>query len=284
MNKANLFLVGAPKAGTSTLYDVFSTVEDITVPKMKELNYFFSGVVNSYTIKRVKSLIDYDAIFKKGSTRYYLDASPSYLKCTDSARLISEYNKDSKIIIVLRDPVKRAYSNWKMDYYEGYVNSSFKSLFKKDYLSNENCIQFDYFKASCYYEGVKRYIDYFGRGNVMVLFFEDLVNAPDLFYQDINDFLNVNINSDMFSLKSNPARVPRSYLLHKVFKVKVLRYITSRILPQGIKNLGRSLVFNTNKKDDFNLSQEEVESYKKYFIEDIHKTEALLDINLSGWK
>ena len=284
MEKVNLFLVGAPKAGTSTLYDVFSKVADITTPKVKESNFFFYGDINSYTIRKINNLDDYHATYFFNLSRYYLDATPSYLKSKRTCDAIHDYNPDAKIIIVLREGVSRAFSNWKMDFNEGYTKDSFRTLFDCDFSLDVERVQFDYYKASLYSASVNEYIAKFGKENVLVLLFDELYNDKASFYSKISRFLDVEIREELYSLKTNPARVPKSNFIHNIYKNKFLRKYLGMVLPSSFKAKCRKIVFSDVKKDTTILDANELAYYKKFFIDDVEKLEKDLGIDLSGWK
>lgn len=109
--KAPSFLViGAQKAGTSALYQYLSRHPHIIGSNPKELNYFSCD-------KRF-SMGDefYHSHFPKinGGHEITFDASPSYLHNNRAFERIYNYNPEIKMIVLVRDPVERAYSAWNM--------------------------------------------------------------------------------------------------------------------------------------------------------------------------
>ncbi len=283
MKKVNLFVVGAPKAGTTTLFQVLSSLNCISSPKIKEPNFFFTGDYNSYTIKKVKSLYQYHSLYQDKEYIYKIDASPSYLKCPESAYKIKKYNENAKIVIIIRDPIDRAISNWKMDLTEGFTRGDFKSLFLADLNSNSTRIQFDYFKSSCYSGGIERFYSFFKRENVLVLLFEHLQNSPNFFYDRISHFLGIEIDNSLFNTHVNAAKSPRNYFLHEIYKNKSIRSLLGPFLPLSIKNLTRKAVFQRSESPSLhvNFSREEM---LPYFEEDTLAVERLLGVNLKGWR
>ncbi|MGY8932505.1 MAG: sulfotransferase, partial [Flavobacteriales bacterium] len=127
MRKPNLFLVGAPKAGSSLLWTMLKEHKDIffsTNPE-KEINYFSYDELthNSYYKDyKVKSEYDYLKVFKKGqSVKYLVDGSVSYFAYPSIPKKLYEFNSDAKIIVIVRDPILRAFSHYNMDKRMGYV-------------------------------------------------------------------------------------------------------------------------------------------------------------------
>ena len=121
MRKPNLFLVGAPKAGSSLLWTMLKEHKDIffsTNPE-KEINYFsYDELIHnsSYKDYKVRSENDYLKVFKKGqSVKYLVDGSVSYFAYPLIPKKLYEFNSDAKIIVIVRDPVLRAFSHYNMD-------------------------------------------------------------------------------------------------------------------------------------------------------------------------
>ena len=140
--KPNLFIVGAAKAGTSALHAILSEHPNIFMSPVKEPNYFSSDLLvdnfNSEQKKKfknekiqflnngavrpchqlyVRNKTDYLRLFKDADSKvkYCGEASVSYLFSKIAAQKIKEFNPVSKIIIILRNPVERAFSHFLMD-------------------------------------------------------------------------------------------------------------------------------------------------------------------------
>jgi hypothetical protein len=115
IDKANLFIIGAQKCGTSTLYDNLMKYDGIYGGKIKEKNFFSHESIFKQGILWYHNLFPKVSIFYKlPETRYFLDASPSYLAHKVSADKILKYNPNAKFIVMMRNPVDRAFSAWNM--------------------------------------------------------------------------------------------------------------------------------------------------------------------------
>jgi hypothetical protein len=115
VDRANLFIIGAQKCGTSTLYDNLIKYDSIHGGEIKEKNYF------SHESRFQNGSVWYHNLFSKVSffyrlpkKHYFLDASPSYLAHKDAADKILKYNPEAKFIVMMRNPVDRAFSAWNM--------------------------------------------------------------------------------------------------------------------------------------------------------------------------
>ena len=114
--KVDFFIVGAPKAGTTSLYHYLNQHPAIEMSRIKEPNFFSSkSLKESGTYYRsiiVDNQEDYHSLFNLGNEGVLFgDASVSYLFYNDVANKIKNYNHLAKIIIVLRNPIERAFSS-----------------------------------------------------------------------------------------------------------------------------------------------------------------------------
>ena len=114
--KADIFIAGGQKCGTTALFQFLTKHPDIIGAKSKEVDFF------SYTSMFEKGVDFYHNQFPNDprnrlkkilQPKHYLDASPSYLHDESphvTSKRIYQYNKKAKAIIVLRDPIERAIS------------------------------------------------------------------------------------------------------------------------------------------------------------------------------
>lgn len=113
-SKVNLFIIGSQKCGTTTLFDNLELHPNVYGGR-KEKNFFShkylyeKGFVWYYTLFQTKKIF-----FRWFSNNYYMDASPSYLPSKEVAKKIHAYNPEAKFIIMMRNPVDRAFSAWNM--------------------------------------------------------------------------------------------------------------------------------------------------------------------------
>lgn len=123
--------VGAQKAGTTTLYKLLKMHPDIEVPR-KELHYFNRD--GKFGPDHRPLAGGYDELHQ----RYYFDTpiageiTPLYMYWRPSIARIHAYNPDAKIIVLLRNPVSRAYSQWGHYMRKGIPFAPFESRIKKE--------------------------------------------------------------------------------------------------------------------------------------------------------
>ena len=178
MKKVDIFVVGGAKCGTTWLHNVLALRSDVSLPEQKETNFFafmgeevhFTGPhddenTNKYT---VRSLEKYHSLFDIGK-RYWIEVCPSYLYVEKSAKNIFEYNPNSKIIIILRDPVARAWSNYQHLVRDGAETESFEKALELEVAREKSgWVWFwNLYRQGLYVEQVRRYLDIFPKANVL---------------------------------------------------------------------------------------------------------------------
>ncbi len=110
--KVSLFIVGAQKAGTSALHQYLVKHPNVLGGKQKEINFFNHHEKFSRGVEWYHSQFKSSTYFNLG--KIYVDATPQYLSNIGIAKKIYEYNPKAKIVILLREPVSRAFSAWNM--------------------------------------------------------------------------------------------------------------------------------------------------------------------------
>jgi len=129
----NLFIVGAPKAGTSSLYVYLAHIPGIFMSQVKEPNYFSRKTIPDHSrVKPIRDKSKYLGLFKKVKDEKIIgEASPSYLSDPEAPKLIHDIIPDAKIITSLRDPVERTLSFYLMHARSGLVKGSFHEELQK---------------------------------------------------------------------------------------------------------------------------------------------------------
>jgi hypothetical protein len=169
----NLFVVGAAKAGTTSLWRYLDQHPDVFMAPVKEPHYFSSFVPGLFPA--VKDEDEYLRLFADaGNATLRGEASPSYLWDPRSPAAIVRTCPDAKIVIALRDPVERAYAfYWTGVKYGGRTESFLEAVQRELALPKEEWPSTLYVGYSLYADAVQRYQDAFGDA-VTVVFFEDL--------------------------------------------------------------------------------------------------------------
>ena len=282
--KVGFFIVGAPKAGTTSLFHYLNTHPEIKMSSAKEPNYFSDKELFDqglyYGTSRIDTLQKYNSLFSgRKKEKLMGESSVSYLYYSEVPKRIKVYNTDSKIIVMLRNPVDRAFSHYLMDYRLGLTSESFESEFNiKIGLKFQQ-----YFLLGNYSSQVKRYIDVFGRENIHFIWYSDFKKNTSLELEKVFDFLSLNTNYCLdFNKVHNSFFMPKNNIVRKIYSIIWLRKVLVSLIPSTFISLIKSILFNKGNKPK--ISVEVRNSVSLYFEKDIEILENLLSVNLERWR
>ena len=187
---------------------------------LKETFYFAPHAVQNNASDVIRDKKEYLKLFENASGYTAVgEATPIYLWDPDAPKLIHQTVPHARIIMSLRDPIERAYSNYLMKKKYSGMKSSFYDELMRDYKSEEKLFGRStmYVEFGMYYEQVKRYFDIFGREQVKVIVFEEFVQHPEQTVNEVLAFLGVNYTVTAIREQYNPYSVPRSPLALWIF-------------------------------------------------------------------
>jgi sulfotransferase family protein len=241
----NLFLVGAAKAGTTSLYAALARHPEIYMSPMKE-PHFFSRIQPAARweafFPHVSDEEEYLALFGGAADEPVVgEASTSYLWDREAAGRISRAVPQAKILIVLRDPVDRAYSHYRNDVREGMERRTFLEALEAERRNGAGGWGASSLYIDCgrYAGQVARYLDRF-EGRVMALFFEDFVDDQAGVIAGVHEFLGVQPASGGPGERMNPGSQPRNRLSGAVLASGRLRAVVRFTVPRGARARLRS--------------------------------------------
>ncbi|MDE0154166.1 MAG: sulfotransferase [Gammaproteobacteria bacterium] len=242
INPVDFLIVGAQKSGTTTLFETLSKHPRIFIPQLKECKYF-SCMAGNYVgpgatggNKYIKSLEEYQGLFKKAKPGQLCgDVSPDYLYYYQNAvpKILDEINAQVPIIIVLRNPIDRAYSNYLMQVRERREELTFEDALESEAerISAHWVWDWCYVDIGLYAEQVKAYMDNFDR--VLVLLFEeDIVTGQAT--NKILDFLNLeSLPQSLSNVHANRSGYPKNWLLHRM----TMGVLLDELIVRKVKNV-----------------------------------------------
>ena len=201
MTTPDFLIVGAAKAGTTSLYKYLDQHPEIfmTTPKEPCFFAFANEQIHFYTEKPafITNPADYLKLFNDcGNAKCRGEASTPYLylyrKTIDNIqKYISESHKYLKIIILLRNPVERAFSQYVMYRALGLENLNFRDAVNAEKSRMAENYHFDYFYVDRgnYYHQVKAYSENFQQ--IQIILFDDFTDNPEKTIRDCFKFLNI---------------------------------------------------------------------------------------------
>lgn len=295
MTLPNFLCVGAPKSGTTTLYDILKEHSDIYLSEFKEPRFFDLNKNYKYGLQWYKN-----EYFNNYCNETAIgEFTPTYLASNEAPkRILESLGKNVKLIFLLRNPVDRAYSQYLHRVRDGIENEGFINALSlennrlKQYLAEDDQISFiyhSYIYQGLYFKHIRKYLDNFDRNNMFfIVFEEDFILNKQKMITEILTFLNVKSIPLDLSLHSNPAAVTRFRLirnmLNKDFFIKqsVNKLIKSTLIKQKINNKLRSFLIKPKQPPKIS-DQDRVYIYQTYFQKDVIKLEKLLKRNLNIW-
>ena len=294
--RPNFFIVGAAKSGTTSLANYLSQHPDIYMPTIKEPK-FFSVSDNTFPHKgRGDSMVDnnvikerctYEMLFKPGSgCKARGEASVDYLYFPTVAKKIKEYNPESNIIILLRNPVERAFSAYMHMVRDVREDLSFEDALEAEpYRKSMNWEFFWYYSDLGFYSSqVKRYLEHFSRRQVHIILFESLKENPLKVIQRIYRLVGVDASFvPDISIKYNISGVPKKKWLHNIItQPNAIKSSIKLFFPTSFRRtLSRKLV-------QANLSKVEIRHQTKKLLvelyrEDIFNLQKSVHLDLTHW-
>ncbi len=297
----NFLLVGAPKCGTSSLYKYLVQHPEIFMPANKEPMFFISEIYSRLSKNDprreladrilIDTLPDYQELFKSASleAKALGEASAAYLYHHKVAiPNIQKYLGDVRIIIILRNPVERAYSSYYHLVRDGMESLSFEAfLGEEKNRKAENWDILNYpFGVGLYYKQVEAYLNNFSE--VLVLQTRDLADMPELVCQNVFRFLGVDHTFvPNTSFKLNATGEVRSHLLNKIISddnmIKhISKSVLQRILPnETIKNISKSMRRRNMYKKQMN--DDTRKRLNNMYRSDVENLQSLINQDTSDW-
>jgi hypothetical protein len=226
----NLFVVGAGRAGTTSLWSYLRQHPQIFMSKLKE-PHFFSGETPPQQ-RFVHDESEYKALFRPGRDLPFRgEASPSYLWHPAAPEAIARVQPESRIVISLRDPISRAFSSYRLRRRNRIDRRPFLDALREG-LSLPNGELPQYFRAGQYLGPVTTYLQTFP-GRVHVLVFEELADDTRREVDRVFEFLGVAPIAeqlDLTPLKRSAA--PRNALARSLYSTRLRSAARAVVPPQ----------------------------------------------------
>jgi hypothetical protein len=290
----NFFIIGAAKAGTTTLFDILNQYSQVYFPVQKEPSFFCD-----------------DEYYKNGvewySTTFYAkanhfkargDATPRYLFWGGKVvpRMQNLYGDYLPLILaIFRDPVKLAYSYYWQNVREGREKLSFRDALAKEsdrlakyssFLSYRGRITYLYSQIGSYASQLKPYLEVFPKEKFLFLVTDDFQNFSQL-TEELEMFLNLNHKDWPKPVVSNRARLPRNPALHQWFlRRSKTKELLKKFLPSyELRHRLKTMMIDINLKaiNYPSLEPDIASRLRQQYKPEVQKLEKIIDRDLSDW-
>ncbi len=294
----NLFIIGAPKSGTTALAEYLGSHNNIFVTTPKEPHYFATDLDDYCVVKTDK---EYKSLFTKttGLEKVLSEASVYYMYSEVAIANMAKYCPDAKLIAMLRNPVDMVYSMHSQLLQSANENIlSFKEAWASvpDRQSGNKippgckCSKvLDYHNIAKYAHQLKRVYDHYPKNQVQIVLFDDFIENPLSTYKEALRFLDIPYDERHYFPVVNSNTRPRSYFIDSFIKKQNPSVMLAKNLLK--KLIGKSQLGLLEKLDSINtlphkrlpledtLRREIISVYQ----DDIAELQSLLAIDLSNW-
>lgn len=296
MNKPNFLIVGAQKSGTTSLYNYLNQHPEIFMCPIKEPGFFVfhflklphQGIGDYQWNKKIRDFNDYTRLFSAVKNETMIgEASVSYLYHYKGAiPKIIEMLGDVKIVIILRNPVERAYSA-----YMHLVRDDRECLSFEDGLEEEAQriadnwnILWHYTSVGFYYKQVQAYLENFSQ--VKVFLFDDLKKDPQGLLKGLYGFLGVD---DAFvpgnlGERYNATGIPKNRFIYNLLKKpNRIKSMIKPFISERKRRKVRERIVKHFVKTKPDMEPDTRARLVELFKEDILALQDLIDRDLTCW-
>lgn len=287
----SLFILGAAKSGTTSLYEILKRHPDVYMSFVKEPMFF--------------SKDDYYAMGKEWyaqtffpattRTRWQGDATPHYLYWADkvAARMQKDLTDTARFIIILRDPAERAYSwYWNM-IKEGEEKLSFEEALAQETarikttpsLKALGSMKYGYKKGSRYASQIKYFLNCFPTDRFLFLLQEDLKDAHAKTLSKLYAFLDIR-PIEAIPQKSNPSVQPYSHNLQNLLRQRSAgKEVLKRLLPFKLRHSLKTYLLERNRRPFTypKMNAETLYMLRHEFASEVTELQSLINRDLAHW-
>ena len=287
MNLPNLLIVGAAKSGTTSLHNYLKQHPDIFMSNHKEPHFLINNEIGVNRIpKGINNLQDYSNLFSNGvSYKYRGESSAMYLQFPEIAiKNIDRYlNEDVKIIIMLRNPIERAFSGYQhVKRYNLDEDLDFEDaieISEQRYFTNNNITPASrYIHIGMYNEFVRKFKTKF-KTNVHIIIYKDFINNTNQELSRLFSFLGIkDVQIDFNKQYMVGGWKWKNDLFRKIF---MKRHFLKKFIPfkRLIKAAFKSFATDSVEKIDDTIREKLIGIYKN----DIKNLSTFLNIDLNFW-
>lgn len=289
----DFIVIGAPKSGTTSLFHYLRKHPQIYLPLDKYAEFFSDEHALSQGIHHLFN----DRYREASSSQRLGKVTPQYMAHPLVPRRIKSTFPKIKLIALLRNPIDRAFSDFRMRQKVNREDRCFRvaalSLIEKNYRISESgdsgipiAENDGYLAKSMYYDILQLYLRDFNSSSMLILFSEHLRGDPFSTLQRIYRHINVD---DTF----RPSNIGNQYhqggqkrfegLLPALQRVKPLKWIWNKLLPEDrraflVRQMNEKIL--TKSVPPPKLDPDLRRSLVRYFREDVRQLEDTFDLEV----
>jgi|TARA_R110001583_G_scaffold7158_6_gene35670 hypothetical protein len=264
-NTSHVIIIGAMKAGTTSLYDYFLDHKDICSCVVKEPE-FFSETMNH----GVKS-VNYQELWPDyNGEKYVLESSTGYTRFPREkgvAKRMYDSGIKPKFIYLVRDPVKRIESH--QNFMSRYIEYNMPATHS------------DVLETSNYYLQLKQFLKYFPKGDLLVLDFDDLKTKPQSVVNKITDFLDIAEHEISNTIHNNETLYP-SFFEMSIKSLSLFKK-SRHLIPESVAIKVKKFISKFSQSKKIALTSNEITEIKNHLKDDMKSLKKEFNINIEKW-
>ncbi|WP_457571127.1 sulfotransferase domain-containing protein [Desulfovulcanus sp.] len=243
----DFFIVGAARSGTTSLYYYLKQHHDIFMPPNNKEPAFFVFMDRKYSPSGITTIESYEKIFEGSRKDQKIgEASTVYLYRHDIAidkikKLYGGMYSKLRALIILRNPVDRAYSHYLWAKREGLEDLAFENAIKQDVISTrlgslKNGFVYDYIGYGMYYNQVKHYLDTFRL--VKIILFDDLAKNTQKTIDSVFSFLGVSaidVNLKIYNTAGIPCGLHSRLFYNFLWQENIVKLALKKATPKVLR-------------------------------------------------
>jgi len=308
----NFFLVGAPKAGTTSLYHYLGQHPEIYISPIKEPGFFaeefrpenFATDLQPRMMRELRDTEaylagpmiekrhggfvmnweDYQKLFRgSGDEPAIGEGSVHYLWSPSAARNISARIPGARILMLLRDPASRAFSQYLNGVTAGAIGVPFYEHFQRGlHHGPEFDVTHPFLEFGLYYQHLRRYLDHFPREQIWIGLYEDYRDRQSKTLEEVFRFLGVDPHVKLATPgRHREARVPRNLRLGQLLKRSGIWRAGRKLLPERWRTAVKSAALRP--RNEVRLEPRDRARLIEYYRQDVVKLADLIGRDLSPW-
>lgn len=297
----NLFIIGAPKCGTTHVAHSLSEHTQVFLPYPKETGFWAMDMQRPKSVSNINTLDDYLSLYSSAQAqhKYLIDGSVIYLASPLAITNILKFHANAKFVIMLRNPVEQVQS-WHReqvfnfnenitDFWEAWLLQDTRARGKSLPPRVTEPLRIQYASYCALGDQLDRAAKIIPSEQLFIGFLDDLQNDPEAFYSKLQSFLDLTHDSIGLSGAIKPRHEHRYSLLASWYQkppkplTPIVRQIKKKLRTnKNTLNWIKRLL--AKESDNFRLSEEQLKVLHAEFDPQIQKIEAITGRDLTHWK
>lgn len=290
--KIDLAIVGAQKAGTTSLKNYMSEHPEIYTHAQIECAYF--NTAKDYEKGWDHTLATYFPDLPKHLKSKLVMKNAGLYDIEEGIERLKAHNPEMHLVLLVRNPLERAWSSYTMEKTAGWLKRDFSEVIdelRKGQWEYTDQMYRLFVRLGLYSEQIKTMLKYFPESQIHVYRFEDMKNEPERICSEIFGFLGVdsNFKPNLKRVHNKTTKPKSEWLADRIMSLRrnhnPVKKFAKKILPQKLfTNVGNTLIeFNKSNEPYGKMPEEIREELREYFKPFNQELTRLTGLDTSNW-